>query len=111
MTKAITQANKAMKAIERAGQMLFVVFTILIVVLVSSYTYFVNKSVFNTVEREKVEGNMMAVQTKLGQVEKSYMNNLNNLTLDKAESLGFVASTGKVIFVSADNAQANVAMR
>jgi hypothetical protein len=39
------------------------------------------------------------------------MNSLNDLTLDKAESMGFVSATGKVLFVSAQTVPANVAMR
>ncbi len=111
MTKAIKQAGKAMKAIERMAQVLFVTFAVAIVTLASSYVYFVNQSVFNTVAREKTESNMMALQTKLGQAEKEYMNSLNDLTLDKAESMGFVSATGKVLFVSAQTVPANVAMR
>lgn len=111
MTKAIIQANNAMKAIERSGKLLFASFLITIVALASSYIYFVNRSVFNTVEREKVESNIMTLQTKLGQTEREYMSELNKLTLERAESMGFVASTGKVIFVSAQVGKGSVAMR
>lgn len=103
------QATIALKTIERASVVIFWAQVALIVALISAYMYFVNKTVWNVVARQQVESSIVALNSKLSDMEFKYITAKSNITLQMAHQLGFQTVT-KTTFV--DRALgANVAIR
>ena len=69
------------------------IFWFLIVFLLFSivaYVYFVNQTVLNIVKREKIENQIMSLNSRIGELEFKYISLKNNISLDYAYSIGFV---------------------
>jgi len=72
---------------------------VLIFCLAAIYVYFVNKTVWNIATREKLQADIVAYNSKLGQQEFAYISSKNKVTMEMATSLGF-ASPERVAFVT-----------
>ena len=72
---------------------------LLIVAMLISYAYLINKAVLNVVAREKAESQIATLNSHVGDLEYKEMTLQSTLTLDLAHSLGFTDTTN-VTFVS-----------
>lgn len=61
----------------------------LIVCLVSSYIYFVNRTVFTIVKRQNMEKEISTLNSHIGELESKYISTKNSIDLDLAYSLGY----------------------
>ena len=53
------------------------------------YSFFINASVLNIVERKNIEKKMSETNSHLSSLETEYFNHINNINLDLALSIGF----------------------
>ncbi|MEK7477945.1 MAG: hypothetical protein AAB645_01075 [Patescibacteria group bacterium] len=61
-----------------------------LVLLLSSYLYLVNRSIFNIVERKQAEETINSLNTKVAMLETDYMTlTTSKINLDYAHSLGY----------------------
>lgn len=60
-----------------------------IVLSALSYGYFVSKTVFNVVERQKTQTQLLALRAKVGAMETQRVGLKNGVTVELAHSLGF----------------------
>lgn len=57
--------------------------------LFSTYGYFVSKSITNVLLREEVEENILVVNSQISELEFSYLDKKNKVTLELAYDMGF----------------------
>lgn len=79
----------------RFHRRVFLILTAIVMVFLSLYVYFVSKSVINVVVREEIENDIIAVNSRLGDLELSYINLKNQITPEFAYSNGFFALSEK----------------
>lgn len=65
------------------------------------YAYSVNLAVRNVVAREQAENKISSLQTAVSELELKYIGNENQMTLEKARSLGLTEPSQK-IYISKD---------
>lgn len=56
-----------------------------------SYGYLVQGAIVNIVDRQSMEGKLSALNSKVLNLESEYIKAKNNITLEKAYSLGYIA--------------------
>ena len=81
------------------------------IVLVGAYGFMVNKTVWNAFNRDQSEAQIVALNSKLGDLEFQYMSLSNNISIEKAYEMGFQNSSGKAVFASREFVSKNVAMK
>lgn len=98
---------------ERNSQMQFVFWALVsaIVLLAIMYMYFVNKTVWNVVERQHLEASIADTNSKLSDTEFQYINSVSGITMDTAAKLGFVSAANNTTFVAREEIGKNVAIR
>ncbi len=84
MNKVTKQLN--INNIEK--QIFWGVFTLLLL-LGTSYVFFVNKTILNIVERESFEEKIITLNSQISELEFDYIALKNNITIDYAHSVGF----------------------
>jgi hypothetical protein len=60
-------------------------------VLLFTYGYLVNSTILNAVSKQKMQSEMVLLNSNLNTLEFQYLNLKNKITMDYATSLGFVA--------------------
>ena len=80
-----------------------------IVVFSGFYIYFVNGAIINVVERQKIEKEIASINSRIGDMESSYLGLNNKISLDYALSLGFV-KVGKEKYVYRKTLGANLSL-
>jgi hypothetical protein len=80
------KVNAIMKKYQRNT---FFVLSAFAVLFLGSYGYFVNKTVWNVVERQNVAKEIQKTSSEVAVLEASYMALSGTLTLDHAYALGF----------------------
>lgn len=103
--------TSTIKTIERLSGTIFWTLAIAIVLMSSAYAYFIAKTVWNVAERGHIQSEMIAMSSKLGDIEFKYMNSVGSITMDSAVELGFHSASDKTIFVSKERIGKNVAIR
>ena len=83
----------------------------MLIVLLGTYGYMVNQTVWNAFNKDKAEADIVALNSKLGDLEFQYMSLSNNISIEKAYELGFQNATGKTIFAAREMVAKNVAMK
>lgn len=79
---------------------IFWAFVIMILFLFSAYGYFVSRSITNVVLREEVEQEIIAVNSNISELEFTYLEQKNTISLSFAYGLGFEDINGKKEFVA-----------
>lgn len=64
------------------------------------YLYFVQSSVFNIVERERISGEISTVSAKVSVLEANYITMRSAINIDTASSLGFSEDFDKINFAN-----------
>ena len=104
--------NKTLKTIDKLSHTIFWSMLCVLVFLVGVYGYMVNKTVWNAFNKDKAEAQIVALNSKLGDLEFEYMTLSNNISIEKAYSLGFQnASSSSILFATRDVVAKNVAMK
>lgn len=107
----MTKTQAAMSRIDRFSKAIFICLAILGFVLSASYVVIVNKAVLNAVAKEHAEQEIIALGSKLGEIEFQYIHSKGDITMDYAHERGFVAAQGKTVFVTRAVPATNVAVR
>ncbi len=83
----------------------------MLIVLVGVYGYMVNQTVWNAFNKDQAESQIVAMNSKIGDLEFQYMTLSNNISIEKAYELGFQNASGKTLFASRELVEKNVAMK
>jgi len=94
------QTTAAALKIDRTSAMLVWILGAIIVILGATYIYFVEKTVWNVVARENTQNDVVALNSKLSDLEFQYISSVNSVTMDTALQLGFVPATDNTNFVA-----------
>ena len=87
MTRNIKNKISGIKYSERKA---FWYLALIAIVFSGSYIYFVNGAIINVVERQKIEKEITSINSRINDLESSYISLNNKINLDLAHSLGFV---------------------
>lgn len=87
MTKTIKNKILNIESPERKAFWYLVLFA---VVFAGFYIYFVNGAIINVVERQKIEKEISSINSRISDLESSYISLNNKISLDYAFSAGFV---------------------
>ena len=107
----MTTVTKTLNTIDRISATLFWSLLGMLIVLLGTYGYMVNQTVWNAFNKDRAEADIVALNSKLGDLEFQYMSLSNNISIEKAYELGFQNATGKTIFASREMVAKNVAMK
>lgn len=107
----MTNVTKTLNTIDRLSVTLFWSLLSILIVLVGSYGYVVNQTVWNAFNKDKSEEEIVALNSELGDLEFQYMSLSNNISIEKAYELGFQNAVGKTLFASREFVAKNVAMK
>lgn len=107
----MTNVTNTLNTIDRLSTTLFWSLLSMLVLLVGAYGYMVNETVWNAFNRDQAEEQIVAMNSKLGDLEFQYMTLSNNVSIEKAYDLGFQDAKGKTLFASREFVAKNVAMR
>ena len=102
--------TKTLNTIDRLSARLFWSLLPTFIVLVGVYGYMVNTTVWNAFNKDQAESQIVALNSKLGDLEFQYMSLSNNISIEKAYELGFQNASSSTLFASRDVAK-NVAMK
>lgn len=103
------QAVQAIRKIEKLSRGIFWAMLGIVLLLVVSYMYLVNKTIWNVANREKIHNEIVAYSSKLGEIEFEYIKSKGSITLNSARQLGFTEPE-QVSFVTKETVK-EVAMR
>jgi len=106
-----TKVTNTFKLIDSISVTLFWSFLSVLVVLVGAYGYMVNQTVWNAFNKDQAEAQVLALNTKLGDMEFEYMSSSNNVSIEKAYELGFQNASSSTMFASRELVEKNVAMK
>jgi hypothetical protein len=95
----------------RQVQILFWALATTIILLAVMYMYFVNKTVWNVVQRQHIESNIASLNSKLSETEFQYINSVSGITMETAQRMGFVSAADHTTFVAREEIGKNVAIR
>ncbi len=68
-------------------------------ILFGFYIYFVSASVVQVIARKEVEGEIIEVQSTIGDLESTYLATKNSISGDTLASFGFVVIAPRKIFI------------
>lgn len=107
----MTNVTKTINTIDRLSVTLFWSLLSILILLVGVYGYMVNKTVWNAFNKDQAEEQIVALNSKLGDLEFQYMSLSNDVSIEKAYELGFQNASGKTLFASREFVAKNVAMK
>lgn len=107
----MTNITKTLNTIDRLSITLFWSMLSVLILLVGAYGYMVNQTVWNAFNRDQAEEQIVALSSKLGDLEFQYMSLSNNVSIEKAYELGFQNASGKTLFASREFVAKDVAMK
>lgn len=67
----------------------FFILALITLLLLGTYVYFVNQTVWNVVSRQNAVKEMQNLSSEIAALETSYMKSLSALTIEEAKLLGF----------------------
>ena len=103
------QAVQVIRKIEKLSKGIFWILLGIALLLVMSYMYFINRTIWNVATRAKVQDEIVAYSSKLGEIEFKYIKSKGEITLNSAKQLGF-SEPEQVSFVTKETVK-EVAMR
>ena len=103
--------TNTLNTIDRVSVTLFWSLLSVLIVLVGFYGYMVNKTVWNAFNKDQAEAQILALNSKLGDLEFEYMSMSNNVSIEKAYALGFQNASSSTLFASREFVAKNVAMK
>ena len=92
-------AVQAIRKIERISKSVFWTMVAIIVVLGFTYMYFINKTIWNVAAREKMQNEILVINSQLGEKEFEYIKSKGSITMESARELGF-SQPERVSFVT-----------
>ncbi len=107
----MNHAVATIKTIERTSKISFWILASITALLISAYAYFVVETIWNVAERQTVQSEIVALNSKLSETEFRYMNALGAVTMESARQLGFNSATSRTAFVTKERVGQNVAIR
>ncbi|MBU6430817.1 MAG: hypothetical protein KGJ58_00835 [Patescibacteria group bacterium] len=87
MTKTIK--NKILN-MEHSERKIFWCLALFVAAFSGLYMYFVNGAIVNVVERQKIEKEIAALNSRISDLESSYLDLNNQISFNRALSMGFV---------------------
>lgn len=87
------EIKRQLNKIELFEERLFWFLSFSVIVLAISYGIFVNKAILNGKYNQDLSNSVNSISQELSNLEFSYLESKNSITLVKAKSLGFVAIT------------------
>lgn len=102
-------AVKAIKKIEKISKTVFWTMIAIIILLGFTYMYFINKTIWNVAAREKMQDEIVAINSQLGEKEFEYIKSKGSITMESAHAMGF-SQPERVSFVTKEILK-TVAMR
>jgi hypothetical protein len=102
-------AVQAIKKIEKISKSVFWTMIALIILLGLTYMYFINKTIWNVAAREKMQDEIVTINSQLGEKEFEYIKSKGSITMESAKQLGF-DQPARVSFVTKEILK-TVAMR
>ena len=81
--------TKALQLNIHYTKVIFAVFGVVLFLLLFLYSYFINASVLNIVERKEIEKSLAETNSYVSSLEAEYFNHIDDMNLDLAASLGF----------------------
>ena len=96
----MTNVTKTINTIDRLSVTLFWSLLSILILLVGVYGYMVNETVWNAFNKDQAEEQIVALNSKLGDLEFQYMSLSNDVSIEKAYELGFQNASGKTLFAS-----------
>lgn len=102
-------AVQAIKKIEKISKSIFWTILAIIIALGLTYMYFINKTIWNVAAREKMQNEIVAINSQLGEKEFEYIKSKGSITMESAKALGF-DQPARVSFVTKEILK-TVAMR
>ena len=106
-----TTATNTLKVIDRLSKTLFWSMFSVLVVMFSLYGYMVNQTVWNAFNRDNAEEQIIALNSKLGDLEFQYINLSNGISMEKAVELGFKSAGKNTLFATREIVAKSVAMK
>lgn len=107
----MTTITNTLRKIDDMSVTLFWSLLSVLVVLVGLYGYMVNQTIWNAFNRDNIETQIVALNSKLGDLEFEYMAIPNNVNINKAYEMGFQNASTNTIYASREIIPANVAMK
>jgi cell division protein FtsL len=105
------QVQQAAKHIDIFAKVIFISLVSIAIVLALFYVVLINKAVHNAVAKEKIETEITSLSSELSEKEFAYISGKGEITLDLAESKGFVSAKDKTSFVTLAKPAPSVALR
>jgi len=68
---------------------LLIALSVTLLILAGAYVYFVNRTIFNVVERKGLEQDMSMLATEVSELERTHLTLKGTITEDLASELGF----------------------
>ncbi len=84
------EIKRQLNRFELAEKKLFWIFSILVFTLAFSYGVFVNRAILNGVYSQKMSSSISKISQELNNLEYTYLESKNAITIDLALSKGFV---------------------
>ena len=84
--------NQIDKINYREKQIFWSLFSVFFILLFT-YGYLVNSTILNAVSKQKMQSEMVSLNSNLNSLEFEYLNLKNKITIDYAATLGFVPVT------------------
>ncbi len=107
----MTKATHTLKVIDRLSKTLFWSMASVLVVMIGLYAYTVNQTVWNAFGRDNAEEQIVALNSKLADLEFEYIKLSNDISMEKALSLGFKNADKNTIFATREVYAKSVAMK
>lgn len=107
----MTKATNTLKIIDRLSKTLFWSMISVLVLMVGLYAYMVNQTVWNAFGRDNAEEQIVALNSKLADLEFEYIKLSNEISMEKAISLGFKSADKNTIFATREIYAKSVAMK
>ena len=101
--------QKQIDRVENKEKRIFIVLFSTPVLLVLSYGFLLNSTMMNAVSKQRVEREMKTLSSEINSLEFQYLNIKNSITLETAESRGFVRVTSDK-FASIDSVQKKISL-
>lgn len=86
----IAKSKNKILNIEYSEKKVFWYLVLFLVIFSGLYIYFVNGAIINVVERQKIEREIISINSRIGDLESSYISLNKKINLEYAFSAGFV---------------------
>lgn len=101
--------QKQIDRVENKEKRIFLFLFLTAIILVLSYGFLLNKTMMNAVSKQSMEHEIKSLSSEVNSLEFQYLNIKNSITLETAESKGFVlVSVNK--FASIDSIQKKISL-